>query len=34
MLKMITKVAREDLAEAVNAVLDSVSNNLVNFPDY
>ncbi len=34
MLKMVSKVAREDLAEAVNAVLDSVSNNLGDFPDY
>jgi len=34
MLKMVSKVAREDLAEAVNAVLDSVANNLAEFPDY
>ncbi len=34
MLKMVSKVAREDLSEAVNAVLDSVSNNLAAFPDY
>jgi hypothetical protein len=34
MLKMVSKVAREDLAEAVNAVLDSVANNLAVFPDF
>ena len=34
MLKMVSKVAREDLAEAVNAVLDSVANNLAEFPDF
>ncbi len=31
---MVSKVAREDLSDAVNAVLDSVSMNLVSFPDY
>jgi COP9 signalosome complex subunit 2 len=34
MLKMVSKVAREDLAEAVNSVLDSVATNLGAFPDY
>jgi hypothetical protein len=28
LLKMVNKVAREDLAEAVNAVLDAVANYL------
>jgi hypothetical protein len=34
MLKMVNKVAREDLADAINAVLDAVSNSLGDFPDY
>ena len=31
---MVSKVTREDLSEAVNAVLDSVANNLSAHPDY
>ena len=34
LLKMVSKVTREDLSEAVNAVLDSVANNLGAHPDY
>lgn len=33
LLKMVSKVAREDLSDAVNAVLDSISINLAAFPD-
>jgi hypothetical protein len=33
LLKMVSKVTREDISEAVNAVLDSVANNLNDHPD-
>jgi hypothetical protein len=31
---MVSKVTREDLSEAVNAVLDSVAHHLGGHPDY
>jgi hypothetical protein len=31
---MVGKVTREDLSEAVNAILDAVANHLQAFPDY
>jgi hypothetical protein len=31
---MVNKVTREDLSEAVNAVLDSVAHHLGDNPDY
>jgi hypothetical protein len=31
-LKMVNKVAREDLSEAINAILDAVSNYLADKP--
>ena len=34
LLKMVSKVAREDLSDAVNAVLDAVANYLSDKPDY
>ena len=33
LLKMVGKVTREDISEAVHAVLDSVSNNLSDHPN-
>jgi len=33
LLKMVGKVTREDISEAVNAVLDSVANNLSDHPN-
>lgn len=34
LLKMVSKVTREDLSEAVNAVLDAVAHHLSAHPDY
>ena len=34
LLKMVSKVTREDLSEAVNAVLDAVAHHLGSHPDY
>jgi hypothetical protein len=34
LLKQVNKVAREDLADAVNAVLDAVATYLNDSPDY
>ena len=34
LLKMVGKVTREDLSEAVNAILDAVANHLQAYTDY
>ena len=34
LLKQVNKVAREDLADAINAILDAVTTHLKHQPDY
>jgi hypothetical protein len=34
LLKLINKVARNDVSDAINNVLDAVSTHLIEVPDY